>query len=213
MLLELQKILQCGKIYLDNENYSCRFYIRNLSIINQLIIPIFQEFPLNTSKQLNFIDFSNVAKMLTNKLHLTDEGLTQILNIKSQMNNNREDLSKLAYRPIKITWPWLLGFLEGDGSFSVSGTLPRFFIDATISETNVLIEIKNFLNCGNVHSRTQSKSRPNQKPTSSFSINSIEILYNFLIVNLDNLTFMTKKYKDFLDWKLIVKLNYLGYHP
>src|SRR5690606_37442061 len=122
MLLELQKILQCGKIYLDNENYSCRFYIRNLSIINQLMIPIFQEFPLNTSKQLNCIDFSNVAKMLTNKLHLTDEGLTQILNIKSQMNNNREDLSKLAYRPIKITWPWLLGFLEGDGSFSVSGT-------------------------------------------------------------------------------------------
>ena len=44
------------------------------------------KFPIKGKKSLDFIEFNKVAKLVNNKEHLTKEGLNEILNIKSRMN-------------------------------------------------------------------------------------------------------------------------------
>ena len=156
--------------------------------------------------------FLKVCTLRNNNPSLTPEIKEQILLYKSLMNKGQQDSSKMEPRLMNITWSWLLGFTEGDGSFSISGTTPRFFIDSTKAEVQVLDSIRDFLGVGNVNIRDNHKTRVNQKATVVFSINSIDFMYNFLIPELDQSNFYSKKYLDYIDWKIIVKLNYFGYH-
>lgn len=41
---------------------------------------------------------------------------------------------------------------------------------------------------------------------------NVEFLYNILLPSFNSLKFHTKKKKDFIDWSIIVKLYYFGYH-
>lgn len=214
LLNYLNNELQCGKIYVDSKNSYCRFFIREFLAINYILIPIFQEFSLKTTKLLDCQDFIRVAKMIDSKEHLTEIRINQILKIKASMNTGRDDRSLPSNYNFNITWPWLLGFIEGDGSFSTNGFSPRFYIELTSSEQNLLLAIKNFLNAGNVSIKNIPKSRigSNQKSMVSFNIQSIDYLYSNFIPQLDLLIFKSKKKFDYLDWVIIVKLNYFGYH-
>lgn len=64
----------------------------------KIIIPFFEKYPLYGSKQLDFILFLEVAstfffKNNERKIHLTNEGLNKIKDIKSRMNLRRGDIS------------------------------------------------------------------------------------------------------------------------
>jgi hypothetical protein len=69
---------------------------------------------------------------MNNKVHLTEDGLQQIINIRASMNWGLSDLQKFKFphynqvaRPI-ISYPkilnpnWFAGFVSGDGCFFVS---------------------------------------------------------------------------------------------
>lgn len=215
-LLEyLKSELQCGKIYVDPKNSYCRLFIREFLAINYILIPILQEFSLKTTKLLDSQDFIKVAEMINRKEHLTETGINQILKIKSLMNTGRVNRSLPLDSYTSISWPWLLGFIEEDGSFTTSGLSPRFFIELTSSEYNLLLAIKKFLNAGNVSIKNTpiSRTQGNQKSMASFRIaNAIDYLYSNFIPKLDSLVFRSKKKLDYLDWAIIVKLNYFGYH-
>ena len=125
------------------------------------------------------------------------------------MNSLR--LSNVPHPEIKINWNWLLGFLEGDGSFLISNNRPQFLIHLTASEKKLLLAIKDFLKEGNVNDKIKvSPSKltlnPNAKSTVSFTINKIDYFINYFIPELDKLNFYTKKYLDYKDWKKVVFL-------
>jgi len=63
------------------------------------------------------------------------------------MNKKITDFSLPANHHIKITPYWLLGFVEGEGYFSVAtlGHRLEFGISQTLSELRVLEAIKEFL--------------------------------------------------------------------
>lgn len=82
--------------------------------------------------------------MRTTKDHLTPEGWARILCLKASMNKARTEFYLPADHLVHITWNWLLGFVEGDGSFSFSGVKPRLSIQLTLIDKYVLVAINEF---------------------------------------------------------------------
>jgi len=71
-------------VYLSRN--SVKFETTNTKDITSVIIPFFIKYPIQGKKSWDFMDFNRVAKMINNGEHLTKEGLAEILDIKSSMN-------------------------------------------------------------------------------------------------------------------------------
>src|ERR1700735_2450860 len=54
------------------------------------------------------------------------------------------------------------------------------------------------------------KARNNSQGSILLIIKNVNLLYNYLIPYLDSLEFITKKYKDYQDFKVLVKVVYYG---
>lgn len=54
------------------------------------ITPVFNKYPLQGPKLLDFVDWCKAAEIMKAKGHLTSEGLEQLKNIKKGMNKGRE---------------------------------------------------------------------------------------------------------------------------
>jgi hypothetical protein len=72
-----------------SEDKSVHLQIAKFTNINEIIIPFFVKYPIEGVKSLDFEDFKKVCKLIENKKHLTPEGIKAILEIKSNMNQNR----------------------------------------------------------------------------------------------------------------------------
>jgi len=66
ILHKIAKTLGVGKVKLVNKRYSALFIVSNFNEIIKVILPIFEAFPLQTSKNLDFICFSKAAKIKLN---------------------------------------------------------------------------------------------------------------------------------------------------
>ena len=80
----LIKYFGCGNLYSDG-NKSI-FKVIKFSDITQKIIPCFQKHPIQEVKALDFAAWYEVAYIMKNKGHLTQEGLDKIRQIKAGMN-------------------------------------------------------------------------------------------------------------------------------
>uniref|UniRef100_UPI0022FD461E hypothetical protein n=1 Tax=Drechslerella dactyloides TaxID=74499 RepID=UPI0022FD461E len=92
LLLEsLIKYFNCGNLIIDSRKSNSGVYYRVTSFkdINEKIIPFFIKHPLVGQKYLDFDNFCKVAKLMSNKSHLTPEGLNKIRMIKALMNKAR----------------------------------------------------------------------------------------------------------------------------
>jgi len=101
----IQKELKFGKISISKYKYN--FYISDFYSIENVVIPLFNTFQLNSTKYSQFMIFKNAAEIVQTKSHLTYKGLSQISNLKNVINKDR-------YSPenIKITNNWLFGFIQ-----------------------------------------------------------------------------------------------------
>jgi hypothetical protein len=81
--------LGCGYTSLVNRG-TIDFKVSKFSSIRDIIIPFFFKYPLQGSKNLDFLAFSEVIRLMDNKAHLTKEGLNQVRIIKNGMNKNRK---------------------------------------------------------------------------------------------------------------------------
>ncbi len=89
-LLELiVKYLDAGIVNIHSEN-AFVFKITKLADLTKKIIPLFEQNPIQGVKQLDFLDFSEVAKIMSEGKHLTSEGLDLIRKIKNKMNTKRK---------------------------------------------------------------------------------------------------------------------------
>ena len=65
------------------------FVVYKFSDLYNKVIPLFNRYPLQGVKLLDFNDFCVIANLVKNKKHLTIEGVEKIKNIKSKMNSGR----------------------------------------------------------------------------------------------------------------------------
>ena len=220
----------------------CIFNVTNKEGI-ALLISIFDKYNLNTTKHLDFLDFkeafhlyrdgwrANFISVAGGYTHKNPNGGSvkeKILELKNKMNTNRIDFRRPLNSPIIITKNWLLGFIEGDGSFFIrrDNLTPIFAIEVTGVQIALLVEIKEFLenslgfdkyslfkikNSSIIAVRT-NKARNNSKSSVSLIISNINVLNNYFIPLFKETEFLTKKGKDFKDFKTICNIIYNGAH-
>jgi LAGLIDADG endonuclease len=163
-LLEfIQTELGCGSIINNKDNTASYFTVGDSSQIKIILIPIFESFPLNTTKYLDYTSFKqalfiNIKLRNTSNLEIKDNYRKQILDLKNSINTKRTEFV-LPLNHIKITPYWLLGLIEGEGSFHLWRTTltPVFSISLTKVQQPVIEKIIEFLT-NNLDKHSQFKA-------------------------------------------------------
>lgn len=217
--------LGCGSIINNKDNTACYFTVADVSQINNVLIPIFDSFSLNTTKYLDYLSFKqalsiNTLIRSTSNLEIRENYRKQILDLKESINTKRTEFV-LPLNHIKITPYWLLGLIEGEGSFHLRRTslTPVFSISLTKVQEPVIEKIVAFLtdnldkysrfkaiNTKVFNLRTE-KAKGNSKAQVKLAIFQIDYLFNIFIPFLETLNFQSKK-----KIKLITTLIYQGKH-
>lgn len=228
----IQSKLNIGivRIYKD-EAQARKFIVTKREDISKLI-SLFDSYNLNTSKYLDYLDFKKAFNLYNGREgFLTEELKNKILELKEGMNIKRKIFNMPNDHKIVITKSWLLGLIEGEGSFQLwrNDLISAFSLVLTEKQLPVLEAqalIREFLvnNLGfdkyskakldtsSAISINQQKARKNSKGSVLLNIKNIHILNNYLVPYLDDMQFITKKGKDFQDFKLICKVLYIGAH-
>lgn len=89
LLNSIEKSLGCGQVKERSAHPCADYIVTNFREINEVIIPFFEKFPLTGNKKLDYLDFCKAAELIKNKVHLTKEGLDEIIRIKDGMNKGR----------------------------------------------------------------------------------------------------------------------------
>lgn len=126
MLYHIKSMLGVGQISVAKSG-DAEFRIRDTKKIIQHIIPIFDKYPLLTSKYYNYDLFKQVAIIKTNSSLSTSQKHILISELKSKVrpdnyispawkivNNN---VSSLTEAQTVMSKSWLVGFVEAEGSF------------------------------------------------------------------------------------------------
>jgi len=106
LLNNLKNIFNCSSITVSKT--ACFFEITSKKDIQNIIIPIFEYFPLNSTKYLDYQDFKKAFEIYTSENYSKDDDLIKIKFLKSNMNKARKlnNFNKIVH----ITPSWLLGF-------------------------------------------------------------------------------------------------------
>ena len=91
--IELMKLLvfslKCGRIELALNQSAVYFVISDFKDIFEKLIPLFDKYNIKGIKALDYLDFKKVAMLINDKKHMSDEGISEIKSIKSNMNLGR----------------------------------------------------------------------------------------------------------------------------
>lgn len=85
----LKGYLNCGYITVNSSKSKVSLTITSITDITDILIPIFNKYPLMGAKYQDYSDFCAVAELIKNKAHLTPTGLAEIKAIKDGMNTKR----------------------------------------------------------------------------------------------------------------------------
>ena len=127
ILYFIKKQLGVGSVFEESKTNMACYRIRDRAKISSIIFPIFDKYPLLTSKQYNYIKFKKVYEILLNSILTKEEKTSHILQLlNTQMpstfispawavvNNSVIDATCAATVMSKA---WLVGFVEAEGSF------------------------------------------------------------------------------------------------
>lgn len=134
------------------------------------------------------------------------------------MNSQRSDFSLPESHKIRITPYWILGFVEGDGSFSLRKDYTLTFnIGQSIKDLSLMKAIQDFfdnlgktVNGRDLNDVARLSCRSNDMVY--LTINRLDYITKVLIPFFNSMIWRTKKEKDYKDWKTILKLRNLGLH-
>jgi len=79
--------IYCNRRFDNHKEHLYQFVVAKRSDLLQTIIPFFQQYPLRTSKYLDFQKFAWCMQMIETNAHLTVRGLLEIVEIMQTMNH------------------------------------------------------------------------------------------------------------------------------
>jgi LAGLIDADG endonuclease len=233
MLQKIKNVLDIGSVSSDN-HFAVYSVGRRKDLLK--IFDIFDKSPLNTSKNLDYVSFKEAYNLWhIREKNINNEDLVKkIINIKNSMNNKRTYFKQPNNHEIIITPYWLLGMIEGEGSFYVKGIDKTksnlglvFELGQKKSELRVLEAIKYFLlnlseidnlrtnrkNSNIVQHIIQNEARNKRsKPMTYIRITDSSYIKNVLVPFLNSLIWFSKKKQDYKDWKIILVFISEGKH-
>lgn len=223
--------LGIGTVRVETSNYAS-YTVYDFNHIKDIICPIFETYDLKTNKRFDFNDFNYVVKMKDKEGIGTKSDNIELVNIiKTNMNSNRKSINPDIYNKLNsiLNWDrlinqsvvinknWLIGFIEGEGSFGLH-TIGVFFQIPQLNISDYTLKaIENFLltlpNNSNINLPVIKPSYRLNNATNviSFVISDIDHLYYYIIPMLDTSKMYTRKYIDYKLWKIIVLIHKMGY--
>jgi LAGLIDADG endonuclease len=98
ILYAIQAYFGCGVVKTDNQKMDgMKYQLSSYKDIDRVLIPFLEEYPLLTSKYLNYLDFKRAIEMLKNGEHLTREGIEKLKEMAQNMNTNRSFKDKWQF--------------------------------------------------------------------------------------------------------------------
>ena len=93
-LHQLVKFFGVGNVYINkrydnHKEHMYRYCVRARKELVKTIIPFFDQYPLRTSKQGNFLKFAECMRLMETGAHLTRRGLISIVEIAETMNHKK----------------------------------------------------------------------------------------------------------------------------
>jgi len=182
------------------EKNSAKLVIIKLSDIIEKVIPHFEAYPLLTKKYADFELFRQIILILIQESPLSNQGFINVLNLRFNLNKGiSEELKGLYPNLVPVPRPvvpagvihpeWLVGFVDGEGSFNVitvekmsnaASTLSisykvwlHFQITQHSRDTLLMERIVTYLGCGSVKKRNNDAV--------DFKLNKFELLNNIII--------------------------------
>lgn len=132
VLYYIKKQLGVGSVTKDNTKG--QFFIRDRKKLERVIFPIFDKYPLLTSKQFNYLRFKEAFFILENTSLTKDEKDQKLFALKDQSipenyispswNNTNLPLKTIKDVANVMTKAWLVGFIEAEGSFYLVSKSP-----------------------------------------------------------------------------------------
>jgi hypothetical protein len=96
---------EIGSITFSNDN-GVMYKVYSLDDITNVIIPHFDNYPLISQKQSDFLLFKNIIKLMNKGQHLNKNGLIKIINLKTSLNKGLSDKLKIDFtNTIKVERP------------------------------------------------------------------------------------------------------------
>ena len=202
---------------------TCSFRVHSFRVIIENILPIFDKYPLLTLKQLNYRDWRKAIflKKLDQEAQsarsLSIETLNTIANIKKGMNDLRTNYEGYILTHNMIFKNWLVGFVEGDGTFHFSNSTVVFGI--TQKDKKILEAISLFLHnipLSPPYNDLVVPNKPNciiknNKNAYQLVITDKDVLFQYIYPFFKDLSFYSRKSIDFSIWSLGLYLFIYGY--
>ena len=201
---------------------SCSYRVHAFQTIIEILIPIFDKYPLLTHKQLNYKDWREgifIKKVAKEKDYKIDKiSFDSILKLKTRMNSLRTSYDGYNLTSDMVNKYWLLGFVEGDGSFYFTNSKAVFSL--TQKDKQVLEAIATFLqkiSISPIYSDLYVPSKPKciisrKSKAYQLSITDTDVLFQYIYPFFNKLTFLSRKTVDFKIWSLGLFLIIQGYH-
>lgn len=121
----------------------------------KILIDIFSRYTLNTTKYLNFLAFKKAFELYTTNKSKSPEIMEEIKLLKNSMNSQRVMFKMPDDHKIRFNAYWVLGFIEGEGSFSIvkkNNYKLRFSIGQASRDISLMEALKEyFINLGVSH--------------------------------------------------------------
>jgi hypothetical protein len=205
---------------------TCNFTVNSLQLIVEVLLPIFDKYPLITHKQLNYRDWriavllkKNSANPNNKNIFITPDTLKKIVKIKENINRNRTNFDGYKISYLMISKYWLLGFVEGDGSFHFSNNRAIFSI--TQKDRQVLEAISIFIQnikrapiLNGLFLAPQPNciiTRQNNNTAYQLTITDTDVLFQYIFPFFKDLPFLSRKGEDFKIWIVGLFLIIHGY--
>jgi len=147
LLYHIRDSLGVGNVYLREKNNSCSYIVGNEKGI-RVLLAIFDKYKLNGIKYLDYLDFKKAFNLYFDRTGgLTDGIRSDILELYDGINTGRSNFNMPSDHEVKINPYWLLGLIEGEGSFYLrrDPIRPGFQILLTATQEPLLIKIKEYL--------------------------------------------------------------------
>ena len=87
IIFKLHEFFKCGGVRYSKRDQNYKYEVRSLTDLNNIIIPYFKKFPLQTSKKNDFELFCKICKIMKENKHLSVTGIKEILDLGYKMNN------------------------------------------------------------------------------------------------------------------------------
>jgi len=111
LLLKIKEFFNCGRINIDNsKTETLKFVVTNINDLMNKVLPHFDNFPLKSSKYLNYIDFKEAVFLMYNKEHFTSNGINKLKGVKTGMNKSRTFKDKFNFcwnSNLKLSSEWV----------------------------------------------------------------------------------------------------------